>query len=335
MKITIKEIAELSGVSKSTVSKILNKKDQSISEVTRQRVNQVMAEHEYEPSTIARSLVTKKTKSLGVVIPDIRNPFFPELIRGVEDMAHQKGYNLIICNTDDDQDKELSYLNILKKNVIDGIIFAASSVESNTFDRMSKGEIPIVIVDRNIEMENSIAKVFVNNTRGGFLAAEHLIQKGCRHIAFISGAEESPSSKDRYEGYCKALTSYKVRLNPKLCYFGRFKSDYGYETTKLLLESETVDGIFCASDLIALGAMRAIHEHKRRIPEDIKLIGFDDIYVSQYLNPALSTIRQPIYQIGFQASKTLIEAIEQNEKEGTLEPQLILLDVELVERAST
>jgi len=333
MKITIREIAKLSGVSTTTVSKILNNKDESISENTRSRVKRIMAEQDYEPSTIAQSLVTKKTKSLGVVIPDIRNPFFPELIRGAEDMAHEKGYNLIICNTDDTEEKELSYLNVLKKNVIDGIIFAASSVKSSTIDKLSKGTLPIINVDRRIDLQNIIGKIFVDNERGGYLATEHLIQKGCKTIAFISGAETSPSSNDRYLGFKKAMEEFKIAMDPALCHFGKFKSDFGYETTKAILEKGKVDGIFCASDLIALGSMRAVIEKGYRIPEDIKVIGFDDIYVSQYLNPPLTTIRQPIYQIGYQASKALIESIESSTH--TIDQRLIILEVELIERSST
>lgn len=333
MKLTIRDIAKLSGVSITTVSKIINNKDESISEKTRNRVKQIMAEHDYEPSSIAQSLVTKKTKSLGVVIPDIRNPFFPEMIRGAEDMAHEKGYSLIICNTDDDESKEVTYLNALKKNFVDGIIFAASSIKSSTIDKLLKGSLPIINIDRRVDLHNITSKIFVHNDQGGYMATEHLIRKGCKAIAFISGAETSPSSNDRYKGFLKAMADNEMPVDTERCYFGKFNSDFGYETTRRLLQSGKVDGIFCASDLIALGAMRAVMEAGLRIPEDVKVIGFDDIYVAKYFNPPLTTIRQPIYQIGYQASRELIDSIESKDKFTEL--RQIMLEVELIERSST
>lgn len=330
MKITIKDIARLSGVSTTTVSKIINKKDKDISQNTIDRVNKIMKEHNYVPSTIARSMVTKKTKTIGIIIPDIRNPFFPELTRGAEDMAHDLGYNLIICNTDDDIAKERQYMDILKKKMVDGIIFTASSAESS-ISHISKNDPPMVLVDRDVELPNLKGRIVVDNITGGYIATKHLIDKGCKKIGIITGSKTSLPSIHRYEGYLKALKEANMEIREDICRFGSFKSEYGYEVVMDILDKETdVDGIFCASDMIAIGAMKGIKEKGLNIPDDIKIVGFDDIYISGYLNPGLTTVRQPIYSIGAEAAKLLIESIENKSEKAT-----VMLKTELVIREST
>lgn len=330
MKTTIKDIARLSGVSTTTVSKIINKKDKDISQGTIDRVNNIMRERNYVPSTIARSMVTKKTKTIGIIIPDIRNPFFPELTRGAEDMAHTLGYNLMICNTDDDIKKERQYMDILKKKMVDGIIFTASSAEV-AISHISKTDPPLVLVDRDIDVPNLKGRIIVNNINGGYIAVRHLIDRGCKKIAIIAGSKSSLPSVHRYEGYVKALEENGIKLDKELCRFGSFKSEYGYEMAMEILNSHNdVDGIFCASDMIAIGAMKAVIEKGLKIPADVKIVGFDDIYISAYLNPALTTVKQPIYSIGSEAAKLLIESIEDSKEKTS-----IVLETELVIREST
>lgn len=333
MKLTIKDIARLSGVSPTTVSKVINSKDHDIGEETRIRVREIIKEHGYTPNIVARSLVTKKTSTIGIIIPDIRNPFFPELIRGAEDTAHILGYNLIICNTDDNPAKEKIYLDILKKKMVDGIIFTASSSES--FHQTNGFGIPTVVVDRDINTENIIGRIIVDNIKGGYLAAEHLIERGCKKIGFISGDKISRPSIERYTGYKRALENNGYRNYEEICRFGSFKSEYGYEAAKeILKEHPDIDGLFCASDLIAIGAMKAIMEKGMQIPKDIKIVGFDDIYISKYLNPELTTIRQPIYKIGERAAKMLIASLK-SKTQNTDEEKFDVLDTELIIRKST
>ncbi len=333
MKLTIKDIARLSGVSPTTVSKVINSKDHDIGEATKIRVKEIIKEYGYTPNIVARSLVTKKTNTIGIIIPDIRNPFFPELIRGAEDTAHLLGYNLIICNTDDDPDKEKIYLDILKKKMVDGIIFTASS--SQSFHQTNGFEIPTVVVDRDIKTENIIGRIIVDNIKGGYLAAEHLIERGCKKIGFISGDKESLPSTERYTGYERALENNGYKNYEQLCRFGSFKSEFGYEAAKELLENHPdIDGLFCASDLIAIGAMKAATEKGMQIPADIKIVGFDDIYISKYLNPELTTIRQPIYQIGERAAKMLIASLK-SKRQNVDEEKFDILDTELIIRKST
>lgn len=329
MKITIKDIAQLAGVSTTTVSKILNNKDESISEGTRARVKQIMQEHNYTPNNIARTLVTKRSYCIGVVIPDIRNTFFPELIRGIEDTAHQLNYNLIICNTDDDIQKQNKYLDILHKRMVDGIILTASQEEQN--QEIFNSNLPLVLVDRDIPIGNPVGKIMVDNQKGGYMATSYLADKGCKNIVFLSGTQNSVPSKDRYLGYLKAMAEHGLNAD-KMEHFGNFKSEFGLEKMQQLLkQGQKVDGVFCASDVIAIGAIKAIKEFGLRVPQDIKVVGFDDIYFAQYLEPPLTTIAQPIYEIGATSARLLIDYIEDKTQD---KDQVILLDTKLVERES-
>lgn len=330
MKVTIKEIASLSGVSTTTVSKIINHKDDSISQQTKDRVKGIMEEYQYSPNNVARALVTKKSNCIGIIIPDIRNPFFPELIRGVEDMAQERDYNLIICNTDDAVQKQNRYLDILQKRMVDGIILTASSL-ANDSDVVAKSQTPIVLVDRDIEVGNVVGKIMVDNEQGAHQATEYLIQKKCKKIIFLSGSQSSTPSKERWKGFQKAMQKHGLEWEDA-SYFGNFNSKFGYEMmAKLIQEKKAVEGVFCASDLIALGAIKAIKEKGFLIPKDIKVIGFDDIYMAAYMEPSLTTVRQPIYDIGKKAAGLLIDAIENylDEKNKTQ-----FLQTKLIERES-
>lgn len=215
--------------------------------------------------------------------------------------------------------------------MVDGIILVSSSFRFGESELLPFHS-PVVLVDGNDEKRYFIGKVGIDNTYGGYIATKHLIEKGCKKIAFLSGGKHSGSTKERYVGYQKALKENNIPSSDGVCLFGKFTSEFGYEATKKMLENRLeVDGIFAGSDLIALGVMKALEEYEFSVPDKIKLIGFDDIYVSRYLSPALTTIRQPIYDIGKLASEMLIEYIEN----GKIEENTLLLDTELIERETT
>ena len=328
---TIRDIAKLSNVSIATVSKIINGKDSNISDATRRRVKKIMKEQNYTPNPIARTLVTKRSDTLGIIVPDIGNPFFSQLIRAVEDFSNSRGYHLIILDTDDDIEKQKTCLQIMQKKMVDGIILVSSSFRFGESELLPFHS-PVVLVDGNDEKRYFIGKVGIDNTYGGYIATKHLIEKGCKKIAFLSGGKHSGSTKERYVGYQKALKENNIPSSDGVCLFGKFTSEFGYEATKKMLENRLeIDGIFAGSDLIALGVMKALEEYEFSVPDKIKLIGFDAIYVSRYLSPALTTIRQPIYDIGKLASEMLIEYIEN----GKIEENTLLLDTELIERETT
>lgn len=330
MKITIKEIAKMAGVSTTTVSMIINNKAGNISQGTKDRVLNLMKEHNYVPNVMARSLVTKKTHTIGLVIPDITNPFFPEIARGVEDKANQEGYNVIYCNTDDRTIKEERYIEMLLEKMVDGIIFTASSKRIEGFKNPMNVKIPVILMDREIEFAGIKAKITGNNRLGAYEGVKHLFEYGYKRIVFISGPLVNKPSLDRFEGYKKALKEFQQQSI--LVLEGDYKIDWGYEAVKkLIARGEAFDGIFCGNDLIAVGVIKSLKEEGLRVPEDVGVVGFDDIYMARLLDPELTTVRQPNYEMGYRAAEMLIDVISGKEPD----PKDMVFDTELIIRKST
>jgi LacI family transcriptional regulator len=332
MKVTMKQIAGLSGVSIATVSKVINNKDGKISQETRDRIRRIVKEQGYVANRIASSMVTKRTKTLGLVIPDIANPFFPDLARGVEDGANKLGYTLILCNSDNDLDKEEAYLEMLQEKMVDGIIFTASGGRKTLSPGFKHLLTPVVCVDREIEGLTLEGKIVVDNHRGAMDAVSYLLSKDYRKIVHLSGPLTSKTAQDRYQGFLRAHQLLGVEPRPEHLYEGTYSSDWGFRATRQLIDSKfDFDCLFCGNDLIALGAYKALHEAGMRIPQDIGVIGFDDIYMAQIVTPELTTVRQPAYAMGYEASLMLIKSIRQ---EAIAKKELVL-PTELIVRGST
>ncbi len=332
MKITIKEIARLCSVSTATVSKVLNGKDERISTKTRGKILKIAKEKNYIPNRIASSLVTKKTKTLGLIIPNIANPFFPEIARGAEDYAHEKGYTLILCNTDDQLEKEERYINMLEEKMVAGIIFTASSQRSEKLERLSRVIVPVIMVDREVKGLKTQGKIVVNNILGAQEAVKHLIKLGYKSILHITGPFTSKPARDRLEGYKKVLVDENFTFISNNIFSGKFSSEWGYECIYKIVQSEiSFDAIFCGNDLIAIGALKALRRHNIRVPEDVGIVGFDNTYMSQMMEPELTTVHQPNYEMGYKSAKMLIDMIENKENES--EP--IILKTQLIVRHST
>lgn len=310
MSVTIKDIAKLSGVSTATVSKVINHKDSDIGKSTIERVKKIIEEQKYSPNIVARSMITKKTKTIGLVIPDVRNPFFTDLARGAEDVANERGYSLLFCNTDDDLKKEIKYINNLIEKQIDGIALAGAAIRDQSLEENMDIKIPIVSLDRNVYFKGIEGKIEVDNFSGAYDAVNHLVQLGHKKIMFLSGQVNIKLSKDRLEGYKRALSDNGIDYNENLVVVGRYSSEFGYETMKNMVLDKEITAIFCGNDLIAIGAMNALKEKHISIPEDISIVGFDDIYISTLVSPPLTTVRQPSYEIGYLAIETLIDILE-------------------------
>ncbi|MTI67348.1 MAG: LacI family transcriptional regulator [Firmicutes bacterium] len=333
MKITIKDIASLSGVSTTTVSKILNNKDKDISKETRKKVLKIIKEKNYVPSTVARSMVTRKTKTIGLVIPDITNPFFPELARGAEDKANEAGYNIMFCNTDDDLDKEEKYINMLVEKMADGIIFTQSDKRTEGFKNTSLNSIPIILIDRDMDYEGIKGKVLVNNFDGSYKGVSYLLKKDYKKIAFISGPLTLNTGLERLKGYKKALKDFSVEYDDNLVIIGEYKREWGFEAIDILMNKNLdFDAVFCGNDLIAISVIKKLKELGKSIPEDVAVLGFDDIYMADLIEPELTTIRQPNYKMGYKAAELLINVLENPNKKMN---EKIILDTELIIRKST
>lgn len=332
MKITIKDIARMAEVSTATVSKVVNNKDKNISDATRQKVLRIIKEHNYVPNRVASSMITKKTHSIGLVIPDITNPFFPEIARGVEDVANKFGYHVILCNSDNDISKEISYIEMLQEKMVDGIILTASSRRVADSLDLRKLSVPLITVDRDIEEVKVKGKVIVDNVSGAYEAVCYMFNKGYKRVLHLAGPLTSGPSIDRYEGYKKAHRDMEKELLDELFIEGFYTSEWGYEgIIQILKKGIEFDSIFCGNDLIAMGAMKALREHDYKIPKDVGIVGFDDIYMATMIEPQLTTVHQPNYKMGSKAAQLLIDFIEGR----TVVNKVEVLKTKLIIREST
>ena len=324
---TIKDIANLAGVSIATVSKVINGKDQNISDKTRNKVLEIVEREGYIPNGVAKSLKIRRTKTIGLIMPDVTNPFFADLARGAEDAAQKKGYSLILCNTDNKMKKEEKYLSVLKEKMVDGIIMTSS--ENNLTSQFKRPRVPMVLVDRDISADKNIGRITVDSEKASYDATAYLIGQGCRNIGFISSRKTNRPSVDRLRGYKRALKENGLQLEEHKIFLDSYSVESGVKGALTLLLAGHIDGICCGNDLIAMGAMKALQEKGIRIPHDIKIIGFDDIYIAQYMNPPLTTIKQPIYELGQEAVRMLVSIIEK--KDIKLKK---ILNHELIKRGS-
>lgn len=326
MNPTIRDVAELAGVHPSTVSRVIND-DSRISEKTKNKVLLIIKKLGYTPNAIARGLKIKRTYTLGMLIPDITNPFFAEIARGVEDAANANGFNIILCNTDDKLKKERIYLEILKEKRVDGLILGTAHIRDKSILELEKKKFPYILLSRNIEGLDKNC-VIVDDVVGGIIVTEYLIKLGHRRIAHITGPPTVRVANNRLEGYKFALEKHQIEYYEELVEEGDFRIKGGYQAMKKFLElPEPPTAIFAANDLLALGAMQAIQKKKYHIPEDFCIIGFDDIRLASFVYPPLTTIRQPMLEMGALAVKMLLKIIEEgefNQRKIVLKPKLII-----------
>jgi LacI family transcriptional regulator, galactose operon repressor len=329
--ITIKDIARMANVSHTTVSRALNNKSRICSE-TKEKILAIARQLNYRPDFIARSLVMKRTKTLGLVITTIANPFYNELAQGIEATARGLGYNIILCSTRSDLSAEKQYVEMLRSKGVDGIIFTSAHLHDANIVALAEEDFPMVLVNRRTYepiVKEKIDYVGVNNIRGGYLGIEHLIKLGHQQIGLIGGSSESSVGFERLEGGKKAFRAYGLEERADYFLEGDFLKGSGYEGGKQFLRmKEPPSAIFAANDYMALGAYEAILDQGLRVPEDIALIGFNDIEFTSMKGIELTTIGQKKYEMGSLAVKCLVERIEEgrfdSSKEIILEPELIV-----------
>ena len=323
---TIVDVAKLAGVTPTTVSRVINNRGY-ISEKTRNKVYEAMDELGYQPNEIARSLTKQKSNTIGVIVPHISHPYFAKLISNLENEAAKKDYKIILCNSKEKAEKEKQYLDMCKSNRVAGIIICSGNVESN---KINTGGIPVVLLEKNFE-EGKLG-IQCDNYQGGKLATEHLIECGCKKILHLSGVidEEMPAD-NREKAFIDVCSKNEIEYFIKKYDIDTYNQMNYYDYIKAALnEIEGVDGIFASSDLIAAQVIQVCNEIKIRIPEDIKLVGFDDVDISQLTTPRITTVHQPIKEMA-RLSIELIDAkynnIEVNEK--------TILSIKLIIREST
>lgn len=326
---TMRDVAHLAGVSVATVSRVINKKD-SVNIETARQVQKAIEQLKYEPNAVAQSLAGKKMGIIALILPDIVNPFFSELARGVEDVAYRKGLTVIIGNSHDLGLKESHYIKVLKKKCVDGFIFVSNTIREVDVESFRVEGIPIVLLDRSQNIA-SCPVIRSNNREGAKLAVHHLIEQGCRKIAHIYGPQEFITARERLLGYEEAVKGLQG-YSPSLRVLGDFDIESGREAVEQLLASHSdIDGIFAGNDLMAVGVLKALRERKIPVPEQVKVCGFDGIALTEITEPELTTVAQPIYEMGELAAKKLLKEIESGMRENTV----IELDVTLILRKSS
>lgn len=328
--ITIRTVAEVAGVSKSTVSRVLNNQE-NVRPETRQKVMAAIEKLNYRPSSTARLLVTKKSRTIGVVVPDLADHLLALMVKGAEDFARKHDYNAVVYSTRWEVAEEWHYTRVVQEDQVDGILAVGGEMVPDAYlDFLVKQDIPIVLVDR-IREHDSIMTVNANHERGAYQGVQYLLERGHRHLACITGPLNRRVIMDRQKGFERAVANYNVTD----CIYNVLQGDGtisgGYEATRKLLKQSDPTAIFYTSDWMAIGGLRALQERGLHVPEDVSVMGCDDLEGTAYLNPPLTTLKQPHYEMGAVGMKLLIHRIEDREEPL---PRNVDFDLELVVRES-
>jgi LacI family transcriptional regulator len=332
MKATIYDVAREAGVSIATVSNAINGKGK-ISKKRRDEIFKIMERLQYQPSVIASALTGKRTYTVGMLIPDISNPFFAEIARAVEDQAHHSGYSVIICSTDNKDERVERYIALLEQKSVDGIIVGTGIGNTEILSRLQKKQIPIAMIAReasSLEVDTVVADDYV----GGLLAARHLTELGHRRLAILSENLKVSSSRERIRGFKQGLQDAGIPFEDESIVICEYKVEEGRRGALELLQRSGADrptAIFCCNDLLAIGALQAAKELKVRVPDELSVVGFDDTVLATVTDPPLTTVAQPMEHMGKLVFNLLIENLGKSDAIK----QRVVLRPELKVRGST
>jgi LacI family transcriptional regulator len=328
-KVTIQDVAQAAGVSRQTVSRAINNRDE-ISVETRTRIMAIVEQMGYRPSSIARGLATQHTRTLGLVIPDVANPFFSEVARGAEHAAYAEGYTVFLCNTDENPQRELAILQLLEEQRVDGVVLCSSRLDEEALRAMLTRHPTVVLVNRQLEV-SEVSTVLLEDKLGAQLLTQHLIDTGHQAIGFLAGPRASMSGSKRAEGYFATLTASALTHDPGWIHSCAPTVQGGHEAAQtLLIQHPELTALFCYNDLVAIGTLKACADLGRTVPDDLAIVGFDDIPLAALVTPPLTTCRVPRYEVGAQAMRLLLDHINGCTDACTE----IILSPELIVRAS-
>jgi DNA-binding LacI/PurR family transcriptional regulator len=331
--VTVRDVARRAGVSTSTVSHVLNR-TRFVSDDLRDRVVAAMRELHYHPNAAARMLSLKRSNALGLIVSDIRNPFFASITRGVEDVAQEHGYTVVLCNSDEDLVKESACLKTLESRQVDGVLLASAGLADEYVSRLVQAGYPVVLVDRDLPDLRTPA-VLLDNEGAAYSAVRHLIERGHRRIGMLSGRGSISTTTERVAGYQRALREADLELDGRLVISGESTSEGGTAATHALLNLEPPPtAIFSGNNLMSIGALHAIASRNLTVPDDVALVGFDDFPFpwSDAFRPHLTTVAQPTYELGRRAAEMLVHML--NGSNNTA-PQRTVLEGKLVIRESS
>jgi LacI family transcriptional regulator len=325
---TIKDVAKAADVSVATVSRVLHNLA-GYSEKTKQKVMHTVEELGYQPNAIARGLINKRTQTIGVLFPNVSSSFSSDILHGIEEVAHEKGFSVIVCNTAEDGKRTLKYLQVLREKQVDGIVFTSEVLKDEYYQAIKEMRVPVVLVN-TMSQKHMIPYVKVDDRQAAYQATDYLIQKGHRKIAMIGGTpRDQIAGIPRMDGYRQALNDNGIAYVESRVAYGNFSLVSGREAMeKLLVEAPPFTALFAASDEMAIGAMGIAMEKGLKIPDDISIIGYDDLSLASMVFPPLTTIHQPLTTMGRLASEKLISLIE----EGSDKVSSSIVSHHLVER---
>jgi len=323
---SIKDVAKTAGVSTATVSRVLANNTR-VTDETRQRVLDSIEQHSYRPNLIARSLRAQKSAKIGLVVSDIRNPFFTAISRAVEDAAYEQGYSVLMCNTDENPEKETLYINLLHDENVAGIIFSPTQ-QFGAGLKTYKSNIPFVMIDRSVDSKD-VDMVLLDNVAAAYELTAHLIENGYRKLAGLFG-DASSTAPERSRGFRQALKDHGI--SPVATHVIGPRIRQGYETTmSLLAQQNKPDAIFTSNSMLTAGAFQAIRDSKLKVPDDVALVGFDETTWGELVDPPITLIAQPTEEIGRTATELLFQRID----EPTRSPKTVILKGNLIVRGSS
>ncbi len=328
---TISDVAKLAGVSTMTVSRVINNSGY-IGQATRERVERAIAQLDYVPNALARGLRFKQTKTIALIITDITNPFFTTVARGVEDAANEQGFSVIFCNTDESESEESEYLNMLLQKQVDGILLVPARSSSESISLLQSRSVPTVLLDRRVPGVRADS-VLGDSEDGAYQLMRYLLDQGHRRIAVLNGPRAVSTAADRVVGYRRAMAEFGVPVDESLIFYDSFSQAGGDRMARQALEvTPRPTALFAGNNFIAVGAFGALRAAGVRVPEEMSLVAFDDLAVPLAMDPFLTVVAQPAYEMGRRATELLLDRLAE---EAPDEPREIVFPVSLVVRRSS
>jgi len=312
MSIRIADVAQKAGVSQATVSRVLNGSD-TVTARTRSKVMKVIHELDYQPNAAAKNLRSQKTMTIGVIVPDVNNAYYAEVIKGIANVAYARKYKIIICDTENNKEKEFEFVNLLMNRTIDGLVMVTPNLLEDEIKQVAEKGYSLAVIGKDIQHER-IPCAFTNNVKFSIDVVNHLVARGHRDIVFLSGYADAVDSFERLEGYMKGLKEHQLPFRPEYIENGNFSEEGGYEAIqRLFARGLDFTAVYAANDEMALGVYKACKEQGVRIPEDLAVVGVDNNRIGSYIAPSLSTVDQPKYAMGAVIIERLIEQMNSDE----------------------